>query len=270
MLVGVILYILLSGKPPFYGQCGQQCGWDEGGSCYTCQTMLCEKIQRGEYEFPERNWRGVSAEAVDLVRRMLVREPHKRASADEVLQHAWFTLQLPLRAASPPELATPRRSLAGLASYAENANAWNRLFAQQHSGAPCSVSCYLPSPHIADRLTQLLELDAESSTTTSPWSSSPAPENPSHFVASASIKSPLVPLASFDCRGAETAAGGDQLPAALYVRPRSRAPTVGATALVHAARRRRLTSRSIDAAMTASLSWTKTRADHREPIEVRE
>lgn len=38
--LGIILYIMLCGYPPFYAKCGDECGWERGESCTTCQVML--------------------------------------------------------------------------------------------------------------------------------------------------------------------------------------------------------------------------------------
>lgn len=96
-------YIMLCGYPPFYGQCGSDCGWERGEMCSACQEMLFTSIQGGFYEFPEAEWSCVSEEAKDLIRHLLVREPSKRYSAAEVLKHLWI---VDPPAATP--LATPR------------------------------------------------------------------------------------------------------------------------------------------------------------------
>uniref|UniRef100_A0A8C5FVH5 MAPK interacting serine/threonine kinase 1 n=1 Tax=Gadus morhua TaxID=8049 RepID=A0A8C5FVH5_GADMO len=87
--LGVILYILLSGSPPFTGHCGSDCGWDRGEMCKTCQSHLFESIQEGKYEFPERDWARISEEAKDLISKLLVRDANLRSSAAQVLQHPW-------------------------------------------------------------------------------------------------------------------------------------------------------------------------------------
>ncbi|CAA3001883.1 calcium-dependent kinase 20 [Olea europaea subsp. europaea] len=60
---GVIIYILLSGVPPF---------WDgENG------TRIFEQVLRGELDFVSEPWPSISDSAKDLVRRMLVRDSKK-------------------------------------------------------------------------------------------------------------------------------------------------------------------------------------------------
>ena len=38
--LGVMLYMMLSGKPPFNGRCGKDCGWDRGENCSQCQVTM--------------------------------------------------------------------------------------------------------------------------------------------------------------------------------------------------------------------------------------
>ncbi|POI27704.1 hypothetical protein CIB84_008546 [Bambusicola thoracicus] len=79
--LGVILYIMLSGYPPFVGNCGTDCGWDRGEVCRVCQNKLFESIQEGKYEFPDKDWSHISSEAKDLISKLLVRDAKERLSA---------------------------------------------------------------------------------------------------------------------------------------------------------------------------------------------
>jgi len=73
---GVILYILLSGCAPFQE---------------LKRSTLFQKIKSGEYSFYEKYWRGVSAEAKDLVSALLTLDPLKRLTASQALNHEWMT-----------------------------------------------------------------------------------------------------------------------------------------------------------------------------------
>lgn len=88
--LGIIMYILLCGYPPFYGNCGTKCGWERGENCRACQQMLFSSIQEGNYEFPDSEWACISREAKDLIRGLLVKQAHQRLSAECVLAHSWI------------------------------------------------------------------------------------------------------------------------------------------------------------------------------------
>merc|ERR1712084_140595 len=74
--VGVILYILLGGYPPFIE---------------STQRDLFRKIRKGEYEFHEEYWGTVSAEAKDLISSLLTVDPVERLDAEEALRNPWIT-----------------------------------------------------------------------------------------------------------------------------------------------------------------------------------
>jgi len=72
--LGVIVYILLGGYPPFVE---------------TNQRELFRKIRRGQYEFHDEYWGSVSREAKGLISALLTVSPQKRLSAAGALQNSW-------------------------------------------------------------------------------------------------------------------------------------------------------------------------------------
>uniref|UniRef100_A0A453FRK3 non-specific serine/threonine protein kinase n=1 Tax=Aegilops tauschii subsp. strangulata TaxID=200361 RepID=A0A453FRK3_AEGTS len=73
--VGVIVYILLCGVPPFWAE-------SEHG--------IFNSILRGQIDFSSDPWPRISPGAKDLVRKMLNSDPKKRISAYDVLNHPWI------------------------------------------------------------------------------------------------------------------------------------------------------------------------------------
>lgn len=74
---GVVLYVMLSGRMPFYGRDDVQC---------------LRRTAAGLYTFPDREWRNVSDEAKSLVRALLQIRPETRLTAKAALQHRWLAV----------------------------------------------------------------------------------------------------------------------------------------------------------------------------------
>ncbi|XP_022431321.1 MAP kinase-interacting serine/threonine-protein kinase 1 isoform X1 [Monodon monoceros] len=128
--LGVVLYIMLSGYPPFVGHCGADCGWDRGEVCTVCQNKLFESIQEGKYEFPDKDWAHISNEAKDLISKLLVRDVKQRLSAAQVLQHPWVQGQAPERGLPTPQVLQRNSSTMDLTLFAAEAIALNRQLSQ--------------------------------------------------------------------------------------------------------------------------------------------
>uniref|UniRef100_A0A3Q2GA78 non-specific serine/threonine protein kinase n=1 Tax=Cyprinodon variegatus TaxID=28743 RepID=A0A3Q2GA78_CYPVA len=149
--LGVILYILLSGSPPFTGHCGTDCGWDRGEACRACQSHLFESIQEGKYEFPDKDWAHITEEAKDLISKLLVRDSTLRLSAAQVLQHPWVQGNAPERGLPTPRVLQRNSSTKDLTQFAAEAIAFNRQLSQhdeqqEDSGAiVCSMRLSPPS-----------------------------------------------------------------------------------------------------------------------------
>ena len=74
--MGIVLYILLSGEPPFY---------DEDS------FLLYELIKNVDYSFEHPIWKQISSEAKDLIEKLLVANPNERLTGEQIMAHPWFT-----------------------------------------------------------------------------------------------------------------------------------------------------------------------------------
>nr|XP_033812863.1 death-associated protein kinase 3 [Geotrypetes seraphini]XP_033812864.1 death-associated protein kinase 3 [Geotrypetes seraphini]XP_033812866.1 death-associated protein kinase 3 [Geotrypetes seraphini] len=73
--IGVITYILLSGASPFLGETKQE-------------TLT--NISGVNYDFDEEYFSNTSELAKDFIRRLLVKDPKKRMTIDQSLEHSWI------------------------------------------------------------------------------------------------------------------------------------------------------------------------------------
>ena len=73
---GVLMYILLCGEPPFYGDTEEE---------------IFDKVKKCEYSFSNPAFKKVSKNCKDLIRRLLEPKKQYRIKAKEALRHPFFT-----------------------------------------------------------------------------------------------------------------------------------------------------------------------------------
>merc|ERR1719277_2835024 len=76
---GVVMFILLMGYPPFTADTNQE---------------LFRAIRRQSLNFSNHSWKGVSANAPDLIAHLLAYDQHCRYDAKQALEHNWLESQL--------------------------------------------------------------------------------------------------------------------------------------------------------------------------------
>ena len=75
---GVILYILLSGRPPFGGEDDNE---------------IMENVKKGKYDLESSPFNKVSKSVLDLIKKLLEMDKDRRISAQQALAHPWFKEQ---------------------------------------------------------------------------------------------------------------------------------------------------------------------------------
>ena len=114
--MGVILYILLSGYPPFYGDTDAEIysaihrgvpsnfgnkveSWlaNSLGEDHLLPVKATDEPEWADFDefFPKNEWRSVSAGSIDLIRKLLITDPKKRLTAKQALEHPWIVSRGP-------------------------------------------------------------------------------------------------------------------------------------------------------------------------------
>ena len=73
--IGVIMYILLTGRPPFDGNDDDE---------------ILENVKKGVYDTYSYPYPLLSSHSKDLINKLLQYDPKKRISADQAIEHPWF------------------------------------------------------------------------------------------------------------------------------------------------------------------------------------
>ena len=73
--MGVVLYIMLSGKVPFPGESNKE---------------IIENVLKGKFHFNHDEFKNVSEDAKDLIRHLLTFEASQRYTAEEAYNHKWI------------------------------------------------------------------------------------------------------------------------------------------------------------------------------------
>jgi len=72
---GVIVYILLSGIPPFNGPSDEE---------------IMKKVRTGKFSFQDACWAGISDKAKDFITQLLTFDVSKRPTAEDAINHPWI------------------------------------------------------------------------------------------------------------------------------------------------------------------------------------
>ncbi|KAI6205715.1 hypothetical protein M3Y94_00823800 [Aphelenchoides besseyi] len=137
---GILLCILLTGRPPFNGPIEQ----------------LYKRIEIADFSLESGIWPRVSDAAKDLVRKLLVKDGSKRLSAAQALEHPWLSDRtVPSKTHAPEAVEAirrynQRRQLKSNIIAAVNNSKWNRfpvhsfLSADSMPGGDACDSDYVP------------------------------------------------------------------------------------------------------------------------------
>jgi len=100
-------------------------------------------VQEARYEFFENEWKHISAEAKDIITRLLVADPKKRMTMAELLEHAWVKeAAAKCRVRMEEKAKEGWRRMPKEATAAANATP-QRAGSEERSGVPTCSGCAL-------------------------------------------------------------------------------------------------------------------------------
>lgn len=73
--LGVLMFVMLSGKPPFYAK---------------LEKNIYGAILKGKFSFSDSIWKTISPEAKNIIQGFLTSEPDDRLTAKDALFDKWF------------------------------------------------------------------------------------------------------------------------------------------------------------------------------------
>jgi len=77
---GVIMYVLLCGYPPFFGE---------------TDAEVLTKVRLGNFAFNASDWKNITENAKNLIRQLLQMSPKSRITAQNALKHVWILEKAP-------------------------------------------------------------------------------------------------------------------------------------------------------------------------------
>ena len=83
--LGVIMYILICGKPPFFISPKSRGQISDG---------MKNRIKSGIFSFTDNSWNNVSNEAKSLIKQMLETNPRSRLKIDQIMDNVWIQVNL--------------------------------------------------------------------------------------------------------------------------------------------------------------------------------
>jgi len=142
---GVILYILLTGGSPFYGK-----SYNE--------ILIKNKYCEIKFNFKESDYQ-ISNAAIDLLKKMLAKDPKQRISSKEALNHPWIIAKGVVEVQEKPQVTMLSSAQENMKRFQENHrfNVKNIKPKDLDNVNAMERSLHCPSPIINGRITTVVE-----------------------------------------------------------------------------------------------------------------